>query len=350
MTVSSERFLIVGDASYKTEITRLIDRISRTQTGRAIVAKILAHGWVMIVSTGDKSTVQGLTSKMIGLAKITFSPNSNSANTAVVNANVELKVATLRKFPGWGPDEVLFHEMVHAGRILGNDDGPLDQEEFFAILVTDIYVSEKGKPSNFLRSPTDHSAMAIPLKEPETEPYAFLSLKRNYELIEKYCRQHPNIAPMIADSAAPFNPIRDYYDTKLPKPTAPEAEISYQVTHQEQAIAVQMPSDVLFDFGKYNLKKVAEPALNQVATLIRSKPGWRISVEGHTDSIDTPAKNLALSRQRAEAVASWLVSHGFAKTDMETKGWGLTRPVAPNTSATGRAKNRRVEILLVPPP
>jgi hypothetical protein len=217
----AKNITIKGPFWYEREITRLVGRLSNTLTGRALGTKINAsHGMLVIKPTGDKSTVQGLTESAGwspgtgNLAVMTFSPNSNAANTAQqVHANVGLSVKTLRQFPGWGPDEVLLHEMVHAGRILGRDAGSSEmEEEFFAILVTDIYVSEKGKPSNFLRNPLNHEAMGFPLKDSQVQPYAFLDA--NFDLIEKYCGQHPNIAPMIAIAPADFNPIRDYLNRR----------------------------------------------------------------------------------------------------------------------------------------
>ena len=129
-----------------------------------------------------------------------------------------LKVRTIRLSPGFGPDEVLFHEMVHAGRLLGNDDGPLKEEEFFAVLVANIYISEKGKSFKDLRY--HYEALSRGMKEEEAEPGVFLfqtddqRKEDHYDLIAKFCRQHPVVAPMIADSPAKFNPIRDYYSSR----------------------------------------------------------------------------------------------------------------------------------------
>jgi len=152
---------------------------------------------------------------------------------------------------------------------------------------------------------------------------------------------------MIANSSAAFNPIRDYYESKVIKSPPEEVSIKYRSAAQDQTFVIQLSSDVLFAFDRYDLKKEAEPALNRAAGYIRSKPGWRIFVEGHTDNIGKPQYNVDLSRQRAETVAQWLISRGVAKADsVETKGWGLSRPAGSNASEAGRAKNRRVEIVL----
>jgi len=87
-----------------------------------------------------------------------------------------------------GPDEVLFHEMVHAGRLLGHDDGSDDEEEYFAILIANIYISEKGKSFSSLRR--THDAMSISLTEAEAQPMGYLFKDDNYRMIEKFCGQH----------------------------------------------------------------------------------------------------------------------------------------------------------------
>ena len=162
----------------------------------------------------------------------------------------QVTIEFLRMYPGWGPDEVLFHEMVHAARLLGFDsyradakvrermihDGYDDEEEYFAVLVANIYISEKGKPYTSLRK--GHGLADPHLKESEVEPMAFLFEDYNYELIDAFCDQHPKIAPMIADAPAKFNPIRDYYDSKQIK--TPHEDLTgpfkFQITAQEPAV------------------------------------------------------------------------------------------------------------------
>jgi outer membrane protein OmpA-like peptidoglycan-associated protein len=71
-------------------------------------------------------------------------------------------------------------------------------------------------------------------------------------------------------------------------------------------------------------------------------------VEGHTDSQGSASFNQDLSHRRAESVRLYLVSHGIAADRVTSEGLGLTRPIADNTSAEGRANNRRVEIIVQP--
>jgi OmpA-OmpF porin, OOP family len=80
---------------------------------------------------------------------------------------------------------------------------------------------------------------------------------------------------------------------------------------------------------------------------LKEHADWKIRVEGFTDNVGDKAMNKKLSDDRAEAVAGWLADHGVDRGRLSSKGYGEGRPVAPNSSAAGRAKNRRVELVRV---
>lgn len=122
------------------------------------------------------------------------------------------------------------------------------------------------------------------------------------------------------------------------------------VTESDKEILVRLGAAVLFETGKYDLKSQAQASLQGLAVLLRGYPGYPIIIEGHTDNIGVAASNEALSERRASAVKDWLVSHAqIAAACISTKGFGATQPVASNATATGRQKNRRVEIRLEKP-
>ena len=109
--------------------------------------------------------------------------------------------------------------------------------------------------------------------------------------------------------------------------------------------------NVLFESGKADIKKSATPNLTQVAASINQRyAGGKVKVYGYTDDKGSDAANQALSRQRAEAVMSWLTTAGNISADrivMYAEGEG--RPVASNDNAAGRQQNRRVEIVAMKP-
>jgi outer membrane protein OmpA-like peptidoglycan-associated protein len=118
-------------------------------------------------------------------------------------------------------------------------------------------------------------------------------------------------------------------------------------------IRVNLSADVLFDFDKAQLKPEAEPSLEKVATVLKANPGAQVTIEGHTDGKGTDSYNQPLSEKRAASVAQWFVAHNsLSAANVHTKGWGKSKPIAPNTKPDGsddpdgRAKNRRVEIVV----
>jgi outer membrane protein OmpA-like peptidoglycan-associated protein len=116
-------------------------------------------------------------------------------------------------------------------------------------------------------------------------------------------------------------------------------------------IQISLSGDVLFDFDKWVIKKEAEVTLRKLAKAIKELNKKNVIIEGHTDSKGSESYNIELSHKRAEAVRDWLLSKGDLKSiKLQTKGYGESRPVAPNINPDGsdniegRAKNRRVEI------
>lgn len=124
-------------------------------------------------------------------------------------------------------------------------------------------------------------------------------------------------------------------------------DLGAQVTDQE--IRIELAADVLFEFDKATLRAEAKPALDKVLEVLKSYPRASAKIEGHTDGKGDDAYNQKLSVRRADSVRGWLAANG-ASLNMSTRGWGKTKPVAPNTKPDGRddpegrQKNRRVEI------
>ena len=122
-----------------------------------------------------------------------------------------------------------------------------------------------------------------------------------------------------------------------------------------QAIVVDLPADVLFDFDQAQLRADAQPPLARAAELLRSYPGAPVQVRGHTDARGSEAYNDALSMRRAEAVAA-VLARDSGRQNIDARGLGKRQPVAPNARADGsddpegRQRNRRVEIVIDPPP
>ena len=119
------------------------------------------------------------------------------------------------------------------------------------------------------------------------------------------------------------------------------------VTREGEGILVKFDSGILFDIDKTNVKPVAQTSLKKLAVSLKNNPQNNILIVGHTDSTGTAAHNMDLSIRRAGAVKSFLAGEGINTSRLDTKGKGETEPIALNSTAEGRAQNRRVEIVIV---
>lgn len=136
-----------------------------------------------------------------------------------------------------------------------------------------------------------------------------------------------------------------------PPPPAPAAE----ATPAPAAPAAPVPTsekvsysaDAFFDFDKAVLKPAGQASLDDLVSKLKDINLEVIIAVGHTDSVGTDAYNQKLSVRRAEAVKAYLQGKGVESNRIYTEGKGEKQPVADNTSAAGRAKNRRVEIEVV---
>jgi outer membrane protein OmpA-like peptidoglycan-associated protein len=105
-------------------------------------------------------------------------------------------------------------------------------------------------------------------------------------------------------------------------------------------------SDVLFDTGKYTLKGDTKVSLAKVAGILQAYPGLKLQVEGYTDIVGSDEYNQKLSENRAGAVRDFLVSQGVSMDNISATGYGKRSPVADNSTAQGRAQNRRVQLVV----
>lgn len=106
--------------------------------------------------------------------------------------------------------------------------------------------------------------------------------------------------------------------------------------------------NVNFASGKSDLPGASLAGLAKVSEIAKSLKASEIAVEGHTDSVGSSAQNKLISESRASAVASYFRSNGFKNIEVQSTGFGFTKPIATNKSKEGRAQNRRVDIIITP--
>lgn len=139
-----------------------------------------------------------------------------------------------------------------------------------------------------------------------------------YDFVDK-C---PNAAGMVADGGCPV------------------------VTQKAKETMYKAMQGVQFETGKATLLKKSLPILDEVAKVMLANPSYNLAINGHTDNVGDPAKNLQLSEDRAKAVKAYLMGKGVAENRLTAKGYGDTQPKASNATAKGKAANRRVEFLI----
>lgn len=124
----------------------------------------------------------------------------------------------------------------------------------------------------------------------------------------------------------------------------PEEEV--KVEREGEGIKVTLGSGILFDVGKADLKPQVRENLKKVSETLKEYKDTEILVTGHTDSDGSDELNQKLSERRASTVANYLIGLGVSPTRLKMQGFGETQPVADNATATGKQKNRRVEMAI----
>ena len=143
-----------------------------------------------------------------------------------------------------------------------------------------------------------------------------------------------------ADSEKRFQAVLLSAQTQF---SASEAE----VFRQGNKILIRLKT-VGFESGKSDIPEKSKPLLERVAKVAEQLDASQLVVEGHTDSVGPAAVNDSISQKRAESVVSYLSTEGIAAEKMQAIGYGFQKPLSTNTTKTGRAQNRRVDVWISP--
>ena len=146
-------------------------------------------------------------------------------------------------------------------------------------------------------------------------------------------------------AGAGIGAYQDRQEAELRRQTA---GTGVDVQRDGDVIKLNLPDGVTFDFNKTNVKPQFYPALNSIASTIKQYDQTIVEINGHTDNIGTLAANQKVSEERARSVGAYLAAQGVQSVRMEMHGYNYQYPVSDNSTDSGRALNRRVEIRLIP--
>lgn len=127
------------------------------------------------------------------------------------------------------------------------------------------------------------------------------------------------------------------------------ANSQVQIKRDGEALSLYLPGGVTFPTNGYTINGAFNGPLNEIAYVLRSYPESVVQIAGFTDNTGNYNYNIDLSKKRANSVAQFMTRAGVDSRRMRVGGYGPEYPIASNATAEGRAKNRRVEIKILPP-
>lgn len=158
--------------------------------------------------------------------------------------------------------------------------------------------------------------------------------------------QAPAVPPPVVPATPTVPPPTESQAPAVPPPPI-QPPVSVSMSAQELGSAAQ---GIVFEPNSVVLAQRSFSMLDQAVRVLKENPSLHMEISGHTDSAGDAQQNRQISQQRAEAVKKYLTDHGVTADRLRAQGYGADKPLAGNDSPEGRAKNRRVEFNLIPPP
>lgn len=144
-----------------------------------------------------------------------------------------------------------------------------------------------------------------------------------------------------------FNEEKYYSDFTIPALKADQTGLFFTIDIQIEMPKLFTLDNVYFDTGKAILKPESYTELDELFEYLSLKKTTVVEISGHTDDVGSDADNLKLSQNRAESVRNYLIKKGINYSRIQARGYGETQPVADNSTAEGKASNRRTEVRLI---
>ena len=169
-------------------------------------------------------------------------------------------------------------------------------------------------------------------------------------VIGKSTSNHKNKRAVIgaAVGAIAGAAIGDYMDRQEAEMREQLSGSGVEVVREGDNLRLVMPSNITFATNQATITPKFHDTLNTIANVLNHYDKTYLSIEGHTDSSGSESYNQTLSERRARSVQQYLVNQSIMSERLSVTGYGEMRPVASNETAAGKAKNRRVEVQIVP--
>ncbi|MCB9742354.1 MAG: OmpA family protein [Alphaproteobacteria bacterium] len=159
------------------------------------------------------------------------------------------------------------------------------------------------------------------------------------------CPDEDNDRDGVLDIADKCPDVKETYNGNEDEDGCPDAGNSRV---EVKADRIEISEKIFFETGKATIKKESYSLLNEIAGVLRSNPQIKlVRIEGHTDADGSEVNNLKLSQDRAQAVLDYLVDQGVEAGRLSSAGFGESMPIADNGTEAGKAKNRRVEFIIL---
>ena len=162
----------------------------------------------------------------------------------------------------------------------------------------------------------------------------------------------PKIAGPVENRGCPYGDtdgdgVNDNAD-ECPKTPGPITNKGCPIIEKKDQEVIDMAvKNLEFETGKDIIEERSKPSLNTLAEKLKQKSEWNLLLSGHTDNVGDDDANMILSKNRSEAVKSYLISRGILESRIKVNYFGETKPIADNNIPEGRQKNRRVEFVIV---
>ena len=235
-------------------------------------------------------------------------------------------------------------EDAYSGRVGKSKDVPELSLRTLALSSEAVRVALKQIDAQKVKDAEAKQLAALAEKQAETEAEKAARMKTEADLASVQAQQQA-LKIEMARIAADREQIRQERDALAKRLSGALGTVS-ATERTARGLVVSLSGGILFETGKSDLKAGAKISLAKLSGILLMIPATNIQVEGHTDSTGTEEKNAKLSLDRASAVMDFMKAQGVDGTRMAAKGLAAAQPVASNDTPDGRAKNRRVEIVV----